>query len=340
MGATAVQQQVEPIFEDAGQAVHVAFLVMAQPAMQDAPFRKALIRSMESINLNMTQRHWLDQLRGTRAPDAEPSRVNFGGLDMNDVRAQCALITQAVATKLVGPERWVLLAKYGQTDFEDVVDDEPGANQVAAALDRARKQVETLTARMQQARRELAASRELYLAAQQQITGPAREESVQQQYHAARDAVRDVGRELAHAESQAREAQISIDRLSASGLVNNGPRAIIKPGKKPEEPRRRFAFSAERIEAIDGLSQWFAPMFPRLKLLAINCMLGRMFATHKKIDITARDMAKSFGGSHMTYLRASWTMKNHVRQLEDNAIARLAPYLAEQGVVWPVQETG
>lgn len=330
MGA-AVQQVMEPIFEDAGQAVHVAFLVMAQPARQDAPFRKALIRALESINVSPAQRHWLDQLRG--APTS--TRINFGGLDAQDVRAQCAMITQAVATKLHGPERWVMLAKYGQTDFEDVADDEPGANQAAAALDRTRKQIQALTGKLQQARAELDAARDHYLAQRQRITGPGIQESAQQQYHAARDAVRDVGGELARAESAARAAQIAFDRMGECALACNGPRR----GDGKDEPRRRFAFSAERIEAIDGLAQWFAPMFPRLKPLAINCMLGRMFATHKKIDITARDLAKSFGGSHMTYLRASWKMKNHVRQLEDNAIARLTPHLAEQGVVWPAQET-
>lgn len=326
----AVQQVAEPIFEDAGQAVHVAFLVMAQPARQEAPFRKALIRSMESIRLSTKQRHWLDQLRG------EPSgRVNFEGLDMNDVRAQCALITQAVATRLPGPERWVLLAKYGQTDFEDIVDDEPGSDQVVAALDRVRKHVVELTAKMRRTRGELDTTREHYLAVKQRVASPSLEESAKQQYHAARDSVRDVGGELARAEAKVRAAQIAIDRLSSSSLMENGPRITGDKGA----PRRRFAFSAERIEAIDGLAQWFAPMFPRVKPLAINCMLGRMFATHKKIDISARELATSFGGSHMTYVRASWKMKNHVRQLEDKAIERLAPYLAAQGVVWPVQES-
>jgi hypothetical protein len=329
MGA-AEQQVEEPIFEDARQAVHVAFLVMAQPARQDAPFRKALIRSMESINLSTTQRHWLDQLRG------EPSgRINFAGLDMNEVRAQCVMITQAVATKLPEPERWVLLAKYGQTDFEDVVDDEPGCSQVAASLERTRKQLEALTVKMERARAELDATRDNYVDAQLRITPPRVAWSAQEQYQAARDGVRDVGAEIARAEGQQRAAQIALERLSACSLMENGPRT----NGNNQEPRRRFAFSAERIEAIDGLAQWFAPMFPRLKPLALNCMLGRMFATHKKIDITARELATSFGGSHMTYVRASWKMKNHIRQLEDNAMERLAPYLAKQGVAWPVQET-
>lgn len=319
---------VEPIFEDAGQAVHVAFLVMAQPARQDAPFRKALIRSMESINLDMAQRNWLDQLRGESS-----GRVNFGGLDMNEVRAQCVMITQAVATKLPDPERWVLQAKYGETDYEDVLEDEPGRKQVAAALDHARKKVQVAQAKMKQARAELEATREHYLSTQQRIMPPGLHGSAYDQYHASRDAVRDIGAELTRAEANERAAQIALERLGACSLVNNGP-TISKAG----EPQRRFAFSAERIAAIDGLARWFAPMFPRMKPLAICCMLGRMFARHKKIDISARDLEAQFGGSYRTYLRAAMKIKNHVRQLEENAITRLGPHLAEHGVISIVQE--
>jgi hypothetical protein len=317
----------EPIFEDAGQAVHVAFLVMAQPARQDAPFRKALIRSMESINLSPGQRHWLDQLRGEAS-----GKVNFGGLDMNEVRAQCVMIQQAVATKLPDPERWVLLAKYGEIEFEDVAE-EPGSHQVGAALERADRSVRAARVKMEQARVELEAARDHYLSMQQRIMPPGVLESAQDQYLAARDAVRDAGGELARAEASERAGKIALEKLSSCSLVNNGPRA-----SNAGEPRRRYAFPAERIAAIDGLARWFAPSFPRIKPLAICCMLGRMFARHKKIDISARDLEAQFGGSYRTYLRAAMKMKNHVRQLEDNAIARLAPYLAEHGVVSPVQE--
>jgi hypothetical protein len=329
MGEAVEQLVVEPIFEDAGQAVHVAFLVMAQDARQDAPFRKALIRSMESIKLNSGQRHWLDQLRGT--PSA---RINFGGLDTYDVRAQCSMITQAVATKLPDPERWVLQAKYGEIDFEDVADDEPGSNQVAVAHERAQKGVRSAQAKVVQARSELDVARSHYLAMQQGIMPPAVLQSAQEQYHSARDAVRDAGLEQARAESKERLAKIALDKLSSCSIINSGPNAA-----EAGEGRRRYAFPAERIAAIDGLARWFTPMFPRIKPLAICCMLGRMFARHKKIDISARDLAAQFGGSYSTYLRASFRMKNHLRQLEDNAIARLAPHLAEQGVVAPLQES-
>lgn len=227
MGAAAVELEQQGIFENAGQAVHVAFLVMAQEPAGDAPFRKALIRAMESIRLESTeQRHWLDQLRGERS-----GNVNFQGLRDTEIRAQCALITQAVRTKLPEIEKWVLQAKYGQVEFEDV----------------------------------------------------------------------DLG-----------------DRQ-------------LPPTEQPRI-KRRYAFSAERIAAIKGISDWFAPMFPRIKPLAIDCMLGRMFANHKKIDISVRELAENFGGSHMIYFRASCKMKNHLRKLEELAIARLEPIFEEQGV--------
>lgn len=208
-----MEQGQQGIFQDGGQAVHVAFVVMGQEASHGTPFRAALLRVMEQSTLDAGQRHWLDQLRGDRA-----GTVDFAGLSTLDVRAQCALIAQAIK-KLPEVEMWVLQAKYGQTDFEDV------------------------------------------------------------------------------------------------------------------KGCRRFAFSAERITAIQGLSKWMAPMFSRIKPLALDCMLGRMFANHKKIDISARDLAEQFGGNHTKYVRASFKMKNHLRQLEDQALARLEPYFAENGLI-------
>ena len=204
----------EAVFENVGQAVHVSFLIMAQEAKQDAPLRAALIRAMESVVLSGRQRCWLDQLRG-----ASTGSINFGGLDGNEVRAQCALVLQAVKHRLPATEMWVLQAKYGQTDFEDV------------------------------------------------------------------------------------------------------------------DGKRRFAFSVERIEAIKGLADWFRPMFPGLNPHAVDCMLGRLFANHKQLDITVRDLAKSFGASHMTYQRASAKMHGHVRELEQKAFSRLAPSFVADGVV-------
>ena len=217
----------EAIFANAGQAVHVAFLVMGQEPSGDAPFRKALIRAMESIRLdNEEQREWLEQLRG-----AGSGLVNFSGLRGEEIRAQCAMITQAVRTKLPDAERWVLQAKYGQVEYEDI----------------------------------------------------------------------DLG-----------------DKQ-------------LPPTEQPRV-QRRYAFSPERIAAIKGLSDWFAPMFPRMNPLAIDFMLGRMYARHKKIEISSRDLATQFGGNYKQYLRATSKMKAHLTQLEALAVARLEPLFVENGV--------
>lgn len=221
-GQQATARDVAPVFENAGQAVHVAFLVLAQEAQQDAPLRKALIRAMESIQLSAEQQGWLCELRGARS-----GTVDFGGMDGNQVRAQCALVEHAVRTRLPKPEMWVLQAKYGQTDFEDIEDGQFPAMQA---------------------------------------------------------------------------------------------------------PRRRFAFSVERIDAIKGLSDWFRPMFPKLSGLAVDCLLGRMFANHKKLEISSRDLANSFGGNHTYYLRATKKMKAHIRSLENYAYERLDAYFAQQGL--------
>jgi len=211
----AIQEKADCVFQSAGQAVHVAYVILAQEAQQDAPLRKALIRAMESVNLVAKgQREWLEQLRGESS-----GTVNFGGLGMEDVRAQCVLVTRAVATKLPAPEMWALQAKFGQTEHEDV------------------------------------------------------------------------------------------------------------------DGRRRFAFSVERINAIKRLSDWLRPSFPSLSGFALDCMLGKLYADHKRIEISYRDLAKSFGGTHPTYSRAFKRMKLMVRELEQQAFTRLEAHLRQQGVV-------
>lgn len=309
----------QPIFENAGQAVHVAFLIMAQEATQDAPLRKAIIKAMESVKLDNGQRHWLDQLRG-----AGGGKVNFEGLQGNEIRAQCVMITQAVK-KLPDAEMWVLQAKYGQTDVEDVA--EGGKAALAAALTTAVQKVAAERIRMTQARAGLDVWRERYLDAQGRVMLPVAHAAAVFNYQAARDEVRDVGFALANAEKAERGARIACERTSACGLVDNG-----RANTDGATTRRRFVFSVERIAAIDGLARWFEPMFPNIKPLAITCMLGRMFANHKKIDISARDLATAFGDNHTKYLRASMKMKNHLRQLEENAIERLEPLFADHGI--------
>jgi hypothetical protein len=308
----AVMEQEAAIFETAGQAVHVAFLIMAQEATQDAPLRKALIRVMESIKLDSgNQRDWLDQLRGERGAGT----VNFEGLSPGDIRAQCALITQAVTTNLPPIERWVLQAKYGQTDFEDIVEADESADSDGAPLEDA---IEAARGQLVQARAEMdAAGRAFQFLPDQTARGRMIE---------ARGALGDAQDAVAAAESAARTVQAGVDQVNACRIIDNG--RAPQAGRS----RRRWAFSAERIVAIKGLSDWFAPMFPRIKPLAVDCMLGMLYANHKKIDISTRDLAAKFGGSHMSYYRASCRIRTHLRTLEESALARLEPAFTLHGV--------
>lgn len=318
----------EAIFASTGQAVHVAFLIMAQPAQQDGPLRKALIRVMESIQLTSNQRHWLDELRG-----ASGGTVNFGRLDGNDIRAQCAMITQAVATSLPPAERWVLQAKFGQAEFEDVLDNESAASKPAAALEQARKNVVALRTRLNRAVAELGIARENLISTGQRIVRPEAHESARARYQSAREDVRAISADLNAAEAKEQAAQIAAARPAACGLVDNGPRLDAKGKRGVGGARRRYAFSAERIDAIKGLSDWFAPMFPQLKPMAIDCMLGRIFANHKKLEISVRDLANSFGGNYQAYQRASSKMKEHINELEQMALGRLEDGFRRHGVI-------
>lgn len=306
------------IFENAGQAVHVAFLIMAQEATQDAPLRMALIRIMESIKLDTgNQRHWLNQLRGERG-----GSVNFEGLSSGDIRAQCALITQAVTTNLPEIERWVLQAKYGQTDFEDVDVDDAAGDSLSEAVVTAEAKAQQARALVEQARIKFASACDVSWISSTGAARPAQPASFQ----SAREALAHANHALAQAECEVQRARVTLDQAGASRLVDNGRRG------QAVAARRRWAFSAERIAAIKGLSDWFMPMFPRIKPLALDCMLGRLFANHKKLDISSRDLAAQFGGNHTKYLRASYKMKNHLRILEEKAIARLEPIFFEHGV--------
>jgi len=306
-----VVEEEQAIFENAGQAVHVAFLVMSQPAMQDAPFRKALIRVMESIKLaDGNQRNWLDQLRGQKS-----GTINFSGLSGADVRAQCALITQAVVTNLPPIERWVLQAKYGRTDFEDFPVEV--GEQAMVALERVSAEVLRLRDRLAEVQGRLSPWA---------IGGSTATREAYEQTRADVDAVR---AQLQAALQVEQRVQVAYEQARSVRTLDNGP----VPKGDGGAGRRRFAFSPERIQAIQNLTDYFAPMLPRVKPLAIDCMLGRMFANHKKIEISTRDLAEQFGGSHMKYMRASCKMKNHIRVIEENAVARLEPVFVEHGVV-------
>ena len=60
--------------------------------------------------------------------------------------------------------------------------------------------------------------------------------------------------------------------------------------------------------------------------LPLNSILCRLFANHRKIDVSARDLARAFGGNRTQYLHASVKMKEHLRTLKAQPLARLDPY--------------
>lgn len=298
----------QAIFENAGQAVHVAFLIMAQEAKQATPLRAALIRAMESIQLSGRQRAWLDDLRG-----AGGGSTNFSGLDDTEVRAQCAMVTQAVQDHLPLPEMWVLQAKYGQTDFEDVIDDALADGGLGASLALAQQAVVAARRRLAGA---IAERDTAVLASDRKI------------YFEAKTSVASAWADVIASESKEQTIKGAIDQAGACRRLDNG-----RAHGGSIAPRRRFAFSLERIAAIQGLTDYLAPLIPTVPALAIDSLLGLVFANHKKLDITYRDIAESFGGSHVKYYRAVQKLKMHLRQLELMAIERLEPRFAAQGVI-------
>lgn len=311
----------EAIFQGAGQAVHVAFVVMAHEPMQDGPLRKALIRVMESIKLDGdAQRAWLQQLRGEASGD-----IHFGGLTGAEIRAQCAMITEAVKS-LPKPEMWAIQARCGFTEYDDVRNDEVSIQKLTASLEAAEKKVRSATERLKQARIEQETAREYHLKCESRITSPAEEESTRQRYYAACDGVRDLSGELQRAESSLRTAQIALERISGCQLICNGRPEGVKH-------ERRFVFSDERIAAIKGLADYFKPQFSRIKPFALDCLMGRMYAKHSQVGITFRDLASTFGGNAMQYQRASHKLSNRLRELETMGLERLEARLIDHGVV-------
>lgn len=99
----------EAIFQTVWQALHLSFLIMSLEARQKNALRMALIQIMEAIeHPTAKQSAWLDQLRGTGG-----GTVNFAGLDPYEVRAQCAMVTQAVRDHLPPPEKFAIWTRFG-----------------------------------------------------------------------------------------------------------------------------------------------------------------------------------------------------------------------------------
>ncbi len=113
---------MKAVFETTGQALHVSYLVMSQEARQGGPLRKALLQLMESLdNLTPVQTRWMRQLQGEAS-----GTVNFGGLTGDEIRAQCAMVTQYVKDHLPAPEMHVVHARFIPTSFEVLGRDQEG----------------------------------------------------------------------------------------------------------------------------------------------------------------------------------------------------------------------
>lgn len=105
----------------------------------------------------------------------------------------------------------------------------------------------------------------------------------------------------------------------------------------PSGVKRHF-FLRERSEAIQNLSTWLAPSFDGVSVMALDCILARLYANHAKIDISFRDLAKSFGASHMTYKRAFDKINLRMREIEKRAIDQLTPYFERTGLIEPTDK--
>jgi hypothetical protein len=92
----------DPIFQDAGHALHVSFLIHSLPATQASP--TAIV-----INQLVKQNHVWDEL-----PPPQARRVNFRGLSPLEVRGQCAQVVGMVEHHLHPAERDAVKAIYGR----------------------------------------------------------------------------------------------------------------------------------------------------------------------------------------------------------------------------------
>ena len=91
----------EPVFQDAGHALHVSYLIHSMPTRTVSP--TAIV-----IDQLVKENHVWDEL-----PTPKESRVNFSGLSPQEVRAQCAQVVSMVNHLPHQAERDACHAIYG-----------------------------------------------------------------------------------------------------------------------------------------------------------------------------------------------------------------------------------
>lgn len=101
----------------------------------------------------------------------------------------------------------------------------------------------------------------------------------------------------------------------------------------PESGEQMTFFPPERAVAIQQLATWVQQSFATISASALECMLVKVFANHEKMQVTFRELAKEFGGNHMTYHRAYPHLRLQMDELENTAIARLRPYFERTHLV-------
>lgn len=107
----------------------------------------------------------------------------------------------------------------------------------------------------------------------------------------------------------------------------------MEVGIDPKTKEPRTAFPPERADAIESLALWVQPSFRTIPADALNCMLVKVFSNHELMQASFRELAKAFGGNHMTYHRAYPFLRGQMIDLEDTAVARLRPYFERTGLV-------
>lgn len=100
------------IFLDTPTALHVSFLILALPVREPSALRKALIRMLECMPVRTRrQSDTLARMIGTRS-----ATVNFSGLTIPEIHAQCAMIVTAAHNRLPYPEYCVMVARFAPTE--------------------------------------------------------------------------------------------------------------------------------------------------------------------------------------------------------------------------------
>lgn len=95
-----MQTDNEPIFKTVGQALYLAYVMEVTPPSTPSP-TETLIRDL------MKQRYG-----EAPVPQSERS-INMGGMNPQELRAQCALIRASVNDHLAGQERDTICARFG-----------------------------------------------------------------------------------------------------------------------------------------------------------------------------------------------------------------------------------